>query len=83
MPGVKPKELVVRSWWEKIAFLLGVLLSLAACALGPPSYTVNYNGNGNTSGTPPLDSNRYVEGDSVTVLGNSGNLAKTGFVFGG
>ena len=83
MPGVKPKELVVRSWWEKIAFLLGVLLSLAACALGPPSYTVNYNGNGNTSGTPPLDSNRYVEGDSATVLGNSGNLAKTGFVFGG
>jgi len=34
-------------------------------------------------GTPPLDSNRYVEGDSATVLGNSGNLAKTGFVFGG
>ena len=77
----------MQSRWGKAAFLLGVLLSvlvsLAACTLGPPSYSVRYNGNGNTSGTPPVDNNRYFEGDIATILGNSGSLAKTGFVFGG
>ena len=81
----------MQSRWGKAAFLtcllLGVmfsiLLSLAACILGPPSYSVRYNGNDNTSGTPPVDNHRYVEGEIATVLGNSENLAKTGFVFGG
>lgn len=33
-----------------------------------PVYTVTYDGNGNTSGTVPVDSNTYKTGDTVTVL---------------
>jgi uncharacterized repeat protein (TIGR02543 family) len=49
-------------------------------------YTMTYNGNGNTSGTPLADSSSpYSPGSSVTVLGNTGSpvLAKTGYQFGG
>jgi uncharacterized repeat protein (TIGR02543 family) len=42
-----------------------------------PTYTVTYNGNTNTGGTVPSDANNYEQGDSVTVLGNTGNLVKT------
>ena len=46
--------------------------------------SVIYNANGATSGTVPTDNNSpYASGDSVTVLTNSGTLAKTGFVFDG
>lgn len=47
------------------------------------SYTVTYNGNGNTGGTAPTDSNTYTQGATVAVLYNTGNLAKTGFDFAG
>ncbi|MFP3388509.1 InlB B-repeat-containing protein [Brevibacillus sp. SIMBA_040] len=47
-----------------------------------PTYTVTYNGNGETSGTAPIDNNTYQQGDTVTVLG-SGSLAKTGYTFAG
>ena len=40
------------------------------------TYTVTYNGNGNTGGVVPSDANNYEPGDSVTVLGNT-NLVKT------
>ncbi len=49
----------------------------------PTTYTVTYNGNSNTSGTVPTDNNAYGNGDNVTVLGNTGNLAKTGHTFSG
>jgi autotransporter-associated beta strand protein len=42
--------------------------------------TVNYNGNGNTGGTEPVDSGSYYSSTSVTVLG-SGTLTKTSSVF--
>ncbi|WP_143192050.1 InlB B-repeat-containing protein [Paenibacillus helianthi] len=48
-----------------------------------PTFTVTYNGNGNTSGTIPTDSNSYPQGNTVTVLGNTGALAKTGYTFAG
>jgi len=48
-----------------------------------PTYTVTYNGNGNTGGSVPTDSNAYYQGDTVTVLGNTGNLTKTGYTFAG
>jgi uncharacterized repeat protein (TIGR02543 family) len=45
---------------------------------------VTYNGNTNTGGTAPTDgSSPYSAGSTVTVLGNSGSLAKTGFTFAG
>ena len=44
-------------------------------------YTVTYDGNGNTSGTAPVDgSSPYPSGNSVTVLG-PGTLVKSGFTF--
>ena len=45
--------------------------------------TVTYNANGATSGTVPTDGNEYESGDTVTVLGNTGDLAKTNYVFDG
>jgi uncharacterized repeat protein (TIGR02543 family) len=48
-----------------------------------PTFVVIYDGNGNTSGAVPLDSNHYLAGQTVTVLSNAGNLAKLGFVFAG
>lgn len=48
-----------------------------------PVYTVTYNGNGNTSGSAPTDSGTYANGATVTVLANTGALAKTGYTFAG
>ena len=44
-------------------------------------YKVLYNGNGSTGGTTPVDANVYREGASVTVLANTGNLVRTGFIY--
>jgi len=48
-----------------------------------PTYIVNYNGNESTSGTVPSDSYHYEPGETVTVLGNTGTLVKTGYTFTG
>ncbi|WP_379164198.1 S-layer homology domain-containing protein, partial [Paenibacillus sp. sgz5001063] len=48
-----------------------------------PTYTVTYNGNGSTGGTVPTDSNSYQQGNTVTILGNTGTLVKTGYTFAG
>jgi uncharacterized repeat protein (TIGR02543 family) len=47
------------------------------------AYHVTYNGNSNTSGSVPVDNSDYASGSSVTVLGNTGDLAKAGFSFDG
>ena len=47
------------------------------------SATVTYDANGANNGTVPTDNNTYDLGASVTVLGNTGNLIKTGLNFGG
>ncbi|GAB1354351.1 hypothetical protein MASR1M12_30890 [Erysipelotrichia bacterium] len=44
-------------------------------------YTVTYNGNGNTTGSVPIDNNAYSEGESISVAGNIGGLTRTGFTF--
>ena len=49
----------------------------------PVPLHVTYNANGATSGSVPTDSTGYGRGDSVTVLGNSGSLVKTGYTFAG
>ena len=46
-----------------------------------PTYTVTYNGNGNTGGSVQIDTTKYEQGQTVTVLGNTGNLVKTGYSF--
>jgi hypothetical protein len=50
--------------------------------VAPVTYTVTYNGNTNTGGTAPTDaSSPYTPGSTVTVLGNTGTLVKTGYSF--
>lgn len=44
---------------------------------------VTYDGNGNDSGVTPTDSSPYEQGLTVSVLGNTGSLAKTGYTFAG
>ncbi|MFC3800875.1 InlB B-repeat-containing protein [Cohnella sp. GCM10012308] len=48
-----------------------------------PTYTVTYSGNGSTGGTIPTDSGSYENGQSVTVLGNTGSLVRSGYTFAG
>lgn len=47
------------------------------------AYTVTYNANGADSGTVPTDATEYASGATVTVLGNTGSLVKTGYTFDG
>lgn len=49
----------------------------------PTTYTVTYDGNGKTNGDVPEDDSSYEEGDEVTVLDNTGSLARTGYTFSG
>lgn len=52
-------------------------------AVWSPPLTVTYNGNGNSAGSAPVDSNSpYPYGSTVTTLGH-GSLWKTGFNFAG
>jgi Listeria/Bacterioides repeat len=44
---------------------------------------VSYDGNGSTSGTVPADANKYAQNATVTVLDNTGSLAKSGYAFSG
>jgi uncharacterized repeat protein (TIGR02543 family) len=46
----------------------------------PPTYTVTYNGNTNTSGVVSTDANHYEQGALVMVLA-PGSLVKTGYTF--
>ena len=47
------------------------------------TYTVAYNGNFNTGGSVPVDGTTYHNGDTATVLGNTGSLVRTGYTFAG
>ncbi|BAU26313.1 putative repeat protein (TIGR02543 family) [Aneurinibacillus soli] len=48
-----------------------------------PTFTVTYNGNGNSRGGVPSDNNKYEKGMKVTVLNNTGSLLKSGYTFSG
>ena len=45
------------------------------------TYSVTYDGNGNTGGSVPIDTNNYGAGNTVTVKSNEGTLVKTGHTF--
>ena len=49
-------------------------------AIWAPVYGITYHGNGQDAGLPPVDSNQYLQGAMVTVLG-PGTLTKGGHVF--
>jgi hypothetical protein len=76
------------------AALLVTVLSLlflvvTGCPTGGSSdgagsaYQVVYEGNGATGGSPPVDDTLYETGTEVTVLGNTGDLARPGHGFSG
>ena len=66
------------------AFNIGIAnVTLYAKWTQNPTYTVTYNGNGNTAGTAPADANAYEQGASVIVKANTGALVKAGFTFAG
>ncbi|WP_139991757.1 S-layer homology domain-containing protein [Paenibacillus paridis] len=44
---------------------------------------VTYNGNGETDGDLPSAETAYVRGTTVSVIGNTGNLVKSGYTFAG
>ena len=50
---------------------------------GVATYTLSYDANGADSGTVPANSATYTSGTTITVLGNTGNLKKVGYTFGG
>lgn len=51
---------------------------------GSNTHSVTYNGNDNTGGSVPTDDDSpYEEDATVTVLGNSGSLVRTGYTFNG
>ena len=83
------------SHWHSGTWCLGATaftLLMMACGGGgggsspatpppPTTYTVTYSGNANTGGSAPVDSNTYQQGQTVTVLGNTGSLVKIGNTF--
>jgi len=44
-------------------------------------FNVVYDGNGSTAGAAPSDVNSYASGATVTVLGNTGDLVRSGYTF--
>ncbi|MEI6266839.1 MAG: InlB B-repeat-containing protein [bacterium] len=50
---------------------------------GVTTFTVTYNGNGNSGGTVPIDSGSYIYNQAAIALGNTGSLVKTGYTFTG
>jgi len=57
-------------------------LTLYAQWVTAATYTITYNGNDSDSGTVP-DAQIKTEDQALTLAANSGNLAKTGFIFAG
>ena len=64
-------------------FSTAITASIILYAKWTPVYTVTYNSNSSTSGTVPVDTNKYTNGVTVSVLDNTGNLARTGYTFAG
>ena len=50
---------------------------------GAMYYSVTYNRNDATSGTVPQDDNLDTSGQTVELAANTGNLARTGYIFSG
>jgi hypothetical protein len=65
--------------------VLFVLFAFVGCpspdATPSGPFSVTYDGNGATGGNVPTDGNSYLRGATVTVLGTTGSLVRTGFAF--
>ena len=63
---------------EGQTFVMGSadVMLYAEWAAVPPTYTMTYDGNNSTGGAVPVDSTNYEPAQTVTVLGNTGNLSR-------
>jgi formylglycine-generating enzyme required for sulfatase activity len=69
----------MRERWMSLA-AAAMAFALSACPSRLETHTVSYDDNGADSGTAPLDTRAYLQGDSVTVA-TSGTMGKTGHAF--
>ena len=69
------------SYSPNAAFIMGSSDVTLYAQWAIATYTVTYNGNGETTGIVPIDQQTYASGDSVNVEGNTGNIEKTGYTF--
>jgi autotransporter-associated beta strand protein len=87
--GVRP---VSEFWTNNVKAASGIiynsvnatnyLFGSGSIMVGIETFSVTYNGNGNTGGSVPVDANAYTNNAIVTVLG-AGTLTKGDFSFGG
>lgn len=73
------------AYYDSNTFQIGTVnVTLYAQWKKNPVYlTITYNGNGNKSGTVPLDDSLYETGMKISIKGNSGNLHKSSYLFAG
>lgn len=64
----------------KFSTIILILLAVMFVACGDSNYTVTYDGNTNTGGAPPEDTNHYASAATVTVM-DQGTLVKDGYTF--
>jgi uncharacterized repeat protein (TIGR02543 family) len=78
-------------WYENAGFTVSPLTQIAAGSTGDKTlwakwtantYTVAYNGNGNSGGTAPGNTS-HSYGTASALANNSGNLVKTSYTFAG
>ena len=79
---------IKRNSFPKKLFISAVVLMLSLVGIqsaspAAPTYSVTYFGNTNTGGTVPIDGTAYANNATVTVLGNTGSLVRTGYTFSG
>jgi hypothetical protein len=60
-----------------------MFLSTKFSDAAPPVNAVTYTGNGNTSGTVPVDANTYIHGATVTAKPRTANFRRDNFAFAG
>ncbi len=73
-----------RSSYAKVMLCTSHTWTNGTCSYCGTSHRhVTYNGNNATVGTVPTDATEYEPYQFVTVLGNSGNLERTGYSFAG
>ena len=67
----------------RLTALVVTLFCGAVSQATPPTYTVTYDGNNNTSGSYPYDNNNYTSGATVIVQLNENLLTRAGYLFAG
>ena len=62
---------------------VAVAAANAATTGGNGTYAISYLGNGNDSGSPPVDPTRYLPGSQATIQPNSNKMARYNYVLAG